>query len=76
MREITESEEFEGLVSSGYQRQKGIFNEKADEATKTRFRGHGSNVTKEEQGDCLKVGALLDYFLDDKDYRWTSWETR
>ena len=36
--------------------------QKADEATKTRFRGHGSNVTKEEQGDCLKVAALFDYF--------------
>merc|ERR1719500_2232594 len=42
VREITESEEFEGL---------------ADEATKTRFRGHGANVTKEEQ-DCLKVETI------------------
>merc|ERR1719500_847731 len=40
VREITESEEFEGL---------------ADEAIKTRFRGHGANVTREEQGDCLKI---------------------
>ena len=35
---------------------------KADEATKTRFRGHGANVSKEEQGDCLKVETVLKYF--------------
>ena len=37
---------------------KELLTKKADEATKIRFRGHGANVTKEEQ-DCLKVETVL-----------------
>ena len=38
---------------------KELLTKKADEAIKTRFRGHGANVTREEQGDCLKVETVL-----------------
>ena len=61
MREITESEEFEGLVKKmmfEHNITKQFLTKKADEATKTRFRGHGTNVTREEQGDCLKVETV------------------
>ena len=60
---------------------------KADEATKTRFRGHGANVTREEQ-DCLKVETgfevfsifdsheveIFEIFLNFDSSRSTSWE--
>ena len=42
-------------------RRKVIIEKKADEATKIRFRGHGGNVSREEQGDCLKVPTVLKY---------------
>ena len=62
---------------------KELLTKKADEAIKTRFRGHGANVTREEQGDCLKVDTVLKYLrrrpfwkLSCIPTRLTFWETQ